>query len=60
LPDPQRTVSVGDAYTGVQPLDKRLRLLGDIPQSAATIENTGIYSETLAAAVKHFQSRRSS
>jgi murein L,D-transpeptidase YcbB/YkuD len=57
LPDPQRTVKVGNAYAGVEPLDKRLRLLGDLPQSAAAIEKRGVYSESLASAVKRFQNR---
>jgi murein L,D-transpeptidase YcbB/YkuD len=57
LPDPQRTVTAGKAYAGVEQLDKRLRLLGDLPQSAAAIPNDGVYSKPLAAAVKHFQIR---
>lgn len=57
LPDVQRTVTAGDAYDRVEQLDKRLRLLGDLPQRADAIPNDGVYSEPLAAAVKHFQGR---
>jgi murein L,D-transpeptidase YcbB/YkuD len=57
LPDLQRTVAMGDAYGSVEPLDKRLRLLGDLPRQAVAIPNEGIYSEPLVTAVKHFQGR---
>jgi len=57
LPDVQRTVTTGDAYSSTEHLDQRLRLLGDLPNPAAAIPNEGVYSKRLAAEVKHFQSR---
>jgi murein L,D-transpeptidase YcbB/YkuD len=57
LPDGQRTVTTGDAYSSAEQLDKRLRLLGDLPQQASGIPNEAVYSKRLAAAVRHFQSR---
>ena len=57
LPDLQKTVKSGDAYSSVQQLDDRLRLLGDLPQSAVADPNATTYSEPLVEAVKHFQAR---
>lgn len=57
LPDVQRTVTTGKAYAGVEELDKRLRLLGDLSQRADAISKNGVYNAPLAAAVKHFQGR---
>jgi murein L,D-transpeptidase YcbB/YkuD len=57
LPDPQHTVNSGDPYVGAVQLDQRLRLLGDLPQSAVANPNAANYDELLVEAVKHFQSR---
>jgi len=57
LPDLQKTVKSGDAYPSVQQLGERLRLLGDLPQSAVVDPNATTYDEPLVAAVKHFQAR---
>jgi murein L,D-transpeptidase YcbB/YkuD len=57
LPDLQKTVKSGDAYSSVQQLGDRLRLIGDLPQSAVADPNSTTYSEPLVEAVKHFQAR---
>ena len=57
LPDMPKTVKSGDAYSSVQQLGDRLRLLGDLPQSAVEDPNATTYSEPLVDAVKHFQAR---
>ena len=57
LPDLQKTVKSGDAYSSAQQLGDRLRLLGDLPQSAVADPNATTYSEPLVEAVKHFQTR---
>jgi len=57
LPNLPMTVKSGDAYSSVQQLGERLRLHGDLPQSAVTVPNATTYDEPLVAAVKHFQAR---
>jgi murein L,D-transpeptidase YcbB/YkuD len=57
LPDLQKTVKSGDAYSNVQQLSERLRLLGDLPQNAVADPNATVYVEPLVDAVKHFQDR---
>jgi murein L,D-transpeptidase YcbB/YkuD len=57
LPDVPKTVKSGDAYSSAQQLGERLRLHGDLPQSAITVPNATTYDEPLVAAVKHFQTR---
>ncbi len=57
LPDMPKTVKSGDAYSSVQQLGDRLRLLGDLPQSAVEDPNATTYSDPLVEAVKHFQAR---
>lgn len=57
LPDMPKTVKSGDGYSSVQQLGDRLRLLGDLPQSAVEDPNATTYSEPLVEAVKHFQAR---
>ena len=57
LPDLQKTVKSGDAFSSVQQLGDRLRLIGDLPQSAVADQNATTYSEPLVEAVKHFQAR---
>ena len=56
LPDVSN-LSIGDAYAGTEQLAQRLRLRGDLPQSAVVNTNAGIYDAQLAEAIKHFQSR---
>jgi murein L,D-transpeptidase YcbB/YkuD len=57
LPDLQKTVTSGDAYSSVQQLGERLRLLGDLPQTAVADPNATTYDGPLVDAVKHFQVR---
>jgi murein L,D-transpeptidase YcbB/YkuD len=57
LPDVPKTVKSGDAYSSVQQLGERLRLLGDLPQSVASDPKATTYDEPLVEAVKHFQAR---
>ncbi len=56
LPDVSN-LSIGDAYAGTEQLAQRLRLRGDLAQSAVVNTNAGIYDAQLAEAIKHFQSR---
>jgi murein L,D-transpeptidase YcbB/YkuD len=55
LPDVPKPLSAGDTYAGAGPLADKLRLLGDLPQSA--VLSPGVYNSALSDAVKHFQSR---
>lgn len=57
LPDLQKTVKNGDAYSSVRPLAERLRLLDDLPQNAVADPNAITYDGPLVDAVKHFQER---
>jgi murein L,D-transpeptidase YcbB/YkuD len=57
LPDVPKTVKIGDAYSGVQQLRERLRLLGDLPPSAVPDPNATTYDQQLVEGVKHFQVR---
>jgi len=57
LPDLQKTVKSGDAYSIVQQLGERLRQLGDLPKGVVPDPNATTYDEPLVAAVKHFQAR---
>ena len=57
LPDPRQTVTAGEAYSGVEQLDKRLRLLGDLPETAVVTAGRAVYEGPLVEAVKHFQAR---
>jgi len=57
VPEPQRTVKSGDAYSGAAKLGQRLRQLGDLPQSAVANPNTTTYDGSLVEGVKHFQGR---
>jgi murein L,D-transpeptidase YcbB/YkuD len=57
LPDLQKTVKSGDAYSSVQQLGERLRQLGDLPKGVVPDPNATTYDEPLVAAVKHFQAR---
>jgi L,D-transpeptidase YcbB len=53
----QKTVGPGDAYAESAELAARLRLLGDLPQDAATNVDVHKYDASLLEAVKHFQTR---
>ena len=57
LPDLPKTVKSGDAYSSVQQLSERLRLLGDLPRDAVVDSNATTYDGPLVDAVKHFQER---
>ncbi|WP_158792607.1 murein L,D-transpeptidase [Granulicella sp. L60] len=50
-------VSPGGQYTGVTGLANRLRLLGDLPDSATIAPDSTVYEGPLVDAVKHFQER---
>jgi L,D-transpeptidase YcbB len=47
----------GSRYTDVAGLASRLRLLGDLPESAVIAPDEKMYQGTLVDAVKHFQQR---
>jgi L,D-transpeptidase YcbB len=53
----QKTIAAGDAYVGSAELAARLRLLGDLPQSAVANVDAHKYDASLVDAVKHFQVR---
>jgi L,D-transpeptidase YcbB len=57
LPDVQKTLAPGDAYSGAEALAQRLQLLGDLPQGPVTDAKPGIYQGALVDGVKHFQTR---
>ena len=57
LPNPQRAVKSGDAYIGAVQLGQRLRLLGDMPQSAAANPKAITLNGPLVEGIKHFQTR---
>jgi murein L,D-transpeptidase YcbB/YkuD len=50
-------VSPGGLYAGVAGLANRLRLLGDLPDSATVASDSKVYEAPLVDAVKHFQGR---
>jgi L,D-transpeptidase YcbB len=56
VPDPSY-VAPGGQYAGIAQLASRLRLLGDLPESAVVPADTKIYTGALVDAVKHFQDR---
>ncbi|HUJ50153.1 MAG TPA: L,D-transpeptidase family protein [Bryobacteraceae bacterium] len=62
LPQTKKPVEPGTAYAGVPRLERLLRLVGDLPESAAVSAGSGMYPSemyrgALVEAVKHFQSR---
>jgi murein L,D-transpeptidase YcbB/YkuD len=57
VPDVPKTLAAGDAYAGSSELAARLRLLGDLPETASANVDANTYDATLVDAVKHFQSR---
>ena len=56
LPVPAKAVEAGGHYAGAPQLAQRLRLLGDLPASAA-VAGDEIYQAPLVEAVQHFQER---
>ena len=56
IDDPGR-LSPGNRYTDIANLAARLRLLGDLPESATIPPDEKIYQGALVDAVKHFQQR---
>lgn len=57
VPQVQKAVALGHPYSGIPSLVERLKLLGDLPQTAIVDTNSQIYTGTLVDAVKLFQSR---
>ncbi len=57
LPQTKTPVEPGTAYAGAPRLERLLRLLGDLPASAAVSAGSGMYQGALVDAVKHFQLR---
>ena len=57
LPVPAKTIAPGSPYDGVPRLTRLLRLLGDLPASAAVPGDANLYQGALVDAVKSFQSR---
>jgi murein L,D-transpeptidase YcbB/YkuD len=57
LPTVKRPVAVGDRYPGMQPLRRRVCLLGDLQTAACTSKLTDSYTTAIADGVKHFQGR---
>jgi len=57
LPLPTESVHPGDSYSGIAPLESRLRQLGDLaPDSSAPADFT-VYQGATVDGVKHFQQR---
>src|SRR5271156_76823 len=56
LPVPVKPVEPGNSYDGTPRLTRLLRLLGDLPETAAS-GNENVYDSPLVDAVKHFQAR---
>jgi len=57
LLDPIREVQPGGWYSDTQRLAKRLRLLGDLPDSAIVTPDANTFEGALVSAVTHFQGR---
>jgi murein L,D-transpeptidase YcbB/YkuD len=57
LPDVVLSVKSGGTYSGIEPLSKRLSLLGDLPPSADSGSASTIYDGVLVDAIKRFQGR---
>jgi murein L,D-transpeptidase YcbB/YkuD len=57
LPEATKPPAPGDTYPALGPLADRLRLLGDLPQTAIVDTNSAVYSGPLVDAVKRFQIR---
>ena len=57
LPVPEKPVTAGGTYVGMGLLVNKLKLLGDLPQSATLAEGSVKYESDVAEAVKRFQLR---
>jgi murein L,D-transpeptidase YcbB/YkuD len=57
LPVAAKPIAPGSPYDGVRRLTRLVRLLGDLPASAAVPEDANLYQGALVDAVKRFQSR---
>jgi L,D-transpeptidase YcbB len=57
LPTPKRPVAVGDHYSGVPSLQRKLCLLGDLQPDACGVAATDVYTNAISDGVKHFQGR---
>jgi murein L,D-transpeptidase YcbB/YkuD len=57
VPEVAKTVAPGDAYPGTSQLAQRLKLLGDLPQTATVDASSQVYSGALVDGVKLFQDR---
>jgi L,D-transpeptidase YcbB len=54
---PAKTIVAGQPYASTARLARFLRLTGDLPKDADVSGNSGIYDDTLAEAVKRYESR---
>ena len=57
LPVPKKTIAPGDTYAGISQLAQKLRLVGDLPDSAVIAPDTTVYQGALVDAIKTFQQR---
>lgn len=53
----KKPIKPGEAYDGAAQLAERLKLFGDLPQSATVPADSKVYEGQLVEAVKHFQHR---
>ncbi len=57
LPVSKKPIAPGSPYDGIPRLTRLLRLLGDLPASAAVAQDSSVYQGALVDAVKSFQIR---
>ena len=57
LPVPKKTIAPGDTYAGISQLAQKLRLVGDLPDSAVIAPDATVYQGALVDAIKTFQQR---
>jgi len=57
LPVPKKTIAPGDTYAGISQLAQKLRLVGDLPDSAVIAPDATVYQGPLVDAIKTFQQR---
>jgi len=57
LPPVQKPIDPGQTYAGMDKLVRRLKFLGDLPQSASVPAEANIYSGEVVEGVKRFQVR---
>ena len=57
LPPVQKPIEPGQTYAGMDKLVRRLKFLGDLPQSASVPAEANIYSGEVVEGVKRFQVR---